>query len=166
MCIKTIPSNDNDYEKTSIDLLRSTSKIPIFFNKNLQKATPQIKRSYYHLHTNFEYLLFFGVSYKEVHTKGPHPHPLPNESSFLTTMVIGMLCLWLLFYDQFVRVKEAPKYFTLWITYFYVACLVSSAHATYPQGLAGLWGACQLNRSLSKTPSTAVTTTRWHPQLQ
>lgn len=78
MYIKTIPSNDNDYEKTFTDFLRSTSKPPIFFNRYLQKTTPQIKYSYYHLHTNFEYLLFWGVSYKEVHTKGPHPHPLPK----------------------------------------------------------------------------------------
>lgn len=108
---------------------------------------------------------------QEAHNKNPPsptPHPpscTPSDSSFLATMVIRMLCLWFLFYGQFVKVKGAPKYFTQWLIYFYVACLVSSANATNPQGLTGLCGACQINRSLSKILSTTVTTTRWHPQF-
>lgn len=89
----------------------------------------------------------------------------PSDSSFLATMVIRMLCLWFLFYGQFVKVKGAPKYFTQWLIYFYVACLVSSANATNPQGLTGLCAVCQINRRLSKILSTTVTTTRWHPQF-
>lgn len=74
------------------DLLKSTSKISILFNRYLpivrQKTTSQLKRSYRCLHTNFKHLLFLWVSCKEVHTKSPHTHPSPNDSLFLTTMVI------------------------------------------------------------------------------
>lgn len=157
-----MPSNDQ-----LSDLEKSLPRVSIFFTGICQlsgRELPAYRIPLVFAH-KFQILILPWVPCTEVYTSSPHqPHPkwffiLGNYDYMNVMSVVSVL--W-----PICKSEGASKIFHS-MNYIFLCCLlVSSANATNPQRLTGLCGACQINRSLSKIPSTAVTTTRWQPQVQ